>query len=119
MSVAMDMKRGAWRWICTLLVLIAAIHAVTPSGQPLQRVSGSAFNSATSEVAVSCPSRSEERRQALPQEPRGAPLPCPVELQPLAIAEPARPFAPKPAPRGPPPEETTLSPLNPRAPPFA
>lgn len=115
----MDMKRGAWRWICTLLVLIAAIHAVTPSGQPLQRVSGSAFNSATSEVAVSCPSRNEERRQALPQEPRGVPLPCPVELQPLAIAEPARTFAPKPAPRGPPLWETTLSPLNPRAPPFA
>ncbi|KPL68578.1 hypothetical protein SZ64_10960 [Erythrobacter sp. SG61-1L] len=118
MSVAMDMKRGAWRWICTLLVLVAAMHAVLPSGQPLQRVSGSAFSASTSDVAVGFGTRAEERRQAQPQ-----PAPLPVArlavFRPLALQLPGRPFAPRPETRGPPLFETTLSPLSPRAPPFA
>lgn len=119
MSVAMDMKRGFWRLICTLLVLIAAAHAVLPTGQPLQRASGSAFSASTAEVAVGCGTRVEERRQALPQNPPPAPSGCLAEYQPLPVQLPGRPFAPRPDARGPPLAETTFSPLNPRAPPFA
>ncbi|HTN14665.1 MAG TPA: hypothetical protein VL094_07655 [Sphingomonadaceae bacterium] len=119
MSVAMDMRRGAWRWICTLLVLIAAAHAVLPTGQPLQRASGSAFSASTAEVAVNCGTRAEERRQSLPQNPPPAPSGCLAASPPLPALLTGRPFAARPDSRGPPLSETTLSPLNPRAPPFA
>ncbi len=119
MSVAMDMKRGAWRWICTLLVLIAAAHAVLPAGQPMQRVSGSAFSASTADVAVGCSTRAEERRQAQPQPAPPLPAACVTQNRPLAAQLPSRPFAPRPDTRGPPLFETTLFLLSPRAPPLA
>ena len=109
------------RFIAPLLVLMISVHALTPLGQPLQRLSGSAFSAETVEVSL----RSGQRGEVVKHQ---AEAPRPVVLgdagaAPLVVTtvmQRAR-VVPGLGPTGPPPpvSRTSFSPLSPRAPPAA
>lgn len=107
------------RFVAPLLLLMISVHALTPLGQPLQRISGSAFSAETVEVSL----RSGQRGQVMKQQAE-APRPVLIEASatfPLeaVVSEPAA-AVPSLGPTGPPfPGRTSFSPLSPRAPPAA
>jgi len=118
-SVPLQLLR---RFVAPLLLLMISVHALTPLGQPLQRVSGSAFSAETVEVSLRSGQRGSLVKQVeAPRVPAidvdGAmPVPQPIVVPAFARSAPA----PGLGPTGPPPAgRTSFSPLSPRAPPAA
>lgn len=109
------------RFIAPLLLLMISAHALLPLGQPLQRVSGSAFSAETVEVSL----RSGERGQLI-KRVVAAPEPA-LTARSTVAAIPRKVMASAPAPamsgmgpRGPPRAgRESFGPLSPRAPPAA
>ncbi|MEJ5975233.1 hypothetical protein WG901_01190 [Novosphingobium sp. PS1R-30] len=108
------------RFIAPLLLLVISVHALTPLGQPLQRVSGSAFSAETVEVSLRSGQRGQVIKQAEAPKPMLADLPVTAPMPRQAEVSAARSVIPGLGPTGPPPASRTIfSPLSPRAPPAA
>lgn len=125
--VGMATLHGSLRFlrlfVVPILLVVISVHAVTPLGQPLQRVAGSAFSAETADVSLRSGQRNVVVKQGeVPRQP-AVPLATvwSTGLPPLAAAVPAA----KPATRGlgstGPPLTARISfgPLSPRAPPAA
>ena len=52
MEFSRKLGRAAWHAVTVLLLLLIACHALAPISGPFERVTGSAFNSATADVSV-------------------------------------------------------------------
>lgn len=108
------------RFVVPLLLLMISVHALTPLGQPLQRLSGSAFSAETTEVSLRSGQRGAIVKQSEITKP---PVPIPAVAFPLALVQ-ITAFTvlvvsvPGLGPTGPPlTERIGSSPLLPRAPP--
>ena len=106
----------ARRAVAALVVLLIACHALAPVAAPLERVSGSAFSSATFDVSVMRGRTGESVRRlagivpapmahsdtAPAKPPLAMPMRPPSHAWPLALAPPAAPDIPSWVARGPP-----------------
>lgn len=105
----------ARRAVAALLVLLIACHALAPVTAPLERVSGSAFSSATFDVSVMRARTTESvrrlagiapapavRSEAPPARPRLAGARPQPDAWPQALAPPAAPGIAPLVARGPP-----------------
>lgn len=106
------------RIVAPLLLLVISIHALTPLGQPLPHLSGSAFSAETAEVSL----RSGQRGQVIKQQAE-SPRPLLAKADaavvlPIATLAAAAPPVPGLGSAGPPlAGRASFSPLAPRAPP--
>lgn len=107
------------RFVAPLLLLMISVHAVTPLGEPAQRVAGSAFSAETEEVSLRSGQRGDVIKQAeVPQPPALRPAPLLATRGDLSARLAAQ--APGLGPTGPPSlARSSFSPLSPRAPPAA
>ena len=113
-------SRLFWRLVAPLLLLVISVHAVTPLGQPLQRVAGSAFSAETVDVSLRSGQRSAVVKQAEVPKPPAAILPSIVPLPVIAPAHEPPAMVPGLGATGPPPTaRTSFRPVSPRAPPAA
>jgi hypothetical protein len=88
------------RFVALAMTLTVAFHAAQPVGAPVERVSGSAFSAATSDVAVA-PDRREAARKVVLVARLDAP-PVALTRLPMPVAlGPAQPYVLPPA-TGPP-----------------
>ncbi|MCW1427701.1 hypothetical protein [Novosphingobium sp. JCM 18896] len=109
------------RFVAPLLLLMISVHALTPLGQPLQRISGSAFSAETVEVSLRSGQRGQViKQQAEAPEPVLAEMPAMVTVPREAFVSATAPAVPGLGQTGPPlAGRTSFSPLSPRAPPAA
>lgn len=126
--IAESWRQGRWFIVALLLALASAlVPAVFTSGLPLTRITGSAFDPATSTVALRGRTQAVIRIEAAPDDgaPGKAPaLPiafplamvatAPREEPRMASGHPSTQIAPTPAPRA---QARRLTRAQPRAPP--
>lgn len=117
MTRAHDLLHIGRSLLLSLLLLVVAAHAASPLGQPLERAPGSAFSAATHDVAVTAGASLTIIKRIAPIAPL---LPAIAPAIAVAAVPIARALTGEAARQtGPPPAETSFSPLAPRAPPAA
>jgi len=110
-----------FRCAIALLVLMIAVHALTPVGPPVQRLAGSAFNAATVDVSLRVDQRTAIVKSAETPKLPVVTAPVPSVIASIGLFPAARVPTPSSLGQTGPPQaaRSSFSPLSPRAPPAA
>ena len=108
------------RLVAVALLFVVAAHAAAPFGQPFERLTGSAFSAATSDVSLAFgQSMAAAAKRTLPANPIIPILAVLAVLVATAAALDGRPYSIGLGATGPPLANASFSPIAPRAPPAA